>query len=140
MIGAMRGKAIGGTPRRSATRRLTARLAGVTAAAAVASLAPAAAHAQADDDKLRALGRRMSGECTSCHRLDAPGGSIPSITGWDAVTFVTTLQFYAKGERTHQAMMSVAQSLDETQMRALALYFGSLPKMSTAARPSPPAK
>lgn len=140
MIDAVGQKTSGGSAWSRTTRRLTARLAGVTTAAAVASLGTTAAHAQTDDDKLRSLGRRMSGECTSCHRLDAPGGSIPSITGWDVSAFVTTLQFYAKGERTHQAMMSVAQSLDETQMRALALYFSSLPKMSTAARPSTPAK
>lgn len=92
--------------------------------------------AHADDDKLRTLGKRLSGECTSCHRLDAQGDSIPSITGWDTDEFVTTLHFYAKGERTHQAMGSVAQSLDERQMRALALYFGSLPRPAKGQRPS----
>ena len=109
------------------------------AALVIAAVAPFAAVAlRADDEKLRTLGRRLAGECTSCHRPDAAGGSIPSITGWEVDDFLATLHFYAKGERKHQVMMSVAQSLDETQMRALALHFGSLPKPKTLR--IPPAK
>ncbi len=85
-------------------------------------------HVLADDDKLRALAAAPFRRLHLVPSADAPGGSIPSITGWEVSDFITTLHFYAKAERNHQAMTSVAQSLDEDQMRALALYFGSLPK------------
>lgn len=114
-------------------RRMASSCAAVVFAAAITPVTTMAVHA--DDDKLRALGRRLAGECTSCHRPDAMGGSIPSITGWKIDDFLTTLHFYAKGERTHAPMMSVAQSLDETQMRALALYFGSLAQPKKPAGP-----
>jgi cytochrome c553 len=54
--------------------------------------------------------------------------------GWDAERFTTTLRFYQAGARTNPVMVSVARSLDEDQVAALAAYYGSLPK------PAPKAK
>jgi cytochrome c553 len=82
----------------------------------------------ADTARLSAYGKHLSGECTSCHRIDGVDNGIPSITGWDPEEFVATMIFYRNGERPNQAMVSVAQSLDDQQMQALAHYFGSLPK------------
>ncbi len=84
--------------------------------------------ATASDAKLLSYGRHLSGECSACHRIDGTDNGIPSITGWDPEAFVATLAFYRNGERTNQAMVSVAQSLDDEQFMALAAYFGSLPK------------
>lgn len=95
----------------------------LTAIAAVAS----ACAAHADDKAMEiAYGEHLSSECTTCHRLDGTDNGIPSIIGWDPQAFVAVLGSYREGERTNQAMISVAKSLDEQQMNALAAYFGSL--------------
>ena len=73
-------------------------------------------------------GRHLAQECTGCHRIDGTNTGIPSIAGWDAERFVRTLAFYRTGERTNPVMVSVVKSLDETQVRALAAYYASLPK------------
>jgi cytochrome c553 len=90
--------------------------------------------ATANDGKLLAYGRHLSGECSACHRIDGTDNGIPSITGWDPDDFIATLIFYRNGERTNAAMVSVAQSMDEPEYRALAAYYGSLPKPSKAAK------
>jgi cytochrome c len=84
--------------------------------------------AVADDDaKARSYGRHLAQECTGCHRIDGADNGIPSIIGWDADRFARTLQFYRTGERTNPVMVSVVKSLDDTQIRALAAYYASLP-------------
>jgi cytochrome c553 len=88
--------------------------------------------AAASDAKLLAYGRHLSGECSACHRIDGVDNGIPSITGWDPEAFIATMIFYRNGERTNPAMVSVAQSLDEEQYKALAAYYGSLPKPNLA--------
>ena len=81
--------------------------------------------ANATDAQL-ALGRHLSQECTSCHRIDGVEHGIPSIIGLDTEDFITTLNFYKSGMRNNPAMVSVAESLDDAQIQALAVYFGSL--------------
>jgi cytochrome c553 len=80
----------------------------------------------ADDAKLKAYGEHLSRECTTCHRLDGTDNGIPSIVGWDEDQFTITLKFYQQGLRDNPAMISVAKSLDEEQLRALAVYFASI--------------
>ena len=58
----------------------------------------------------------------------AASNGIPAILGWDADRFARTLEFYRTGERTNPVMVSVAKSLDAEQVRALAVYYASLPK------------
>lgn len=106
-------------------RHALGRLGGV---AAFIACAGNLGEARASDAKLLSYGRHLSGECSSCHRIDGADSGIPSITGWDPETFVATLNFYRNGERPNPAMVSVAQSLDDDQMKALAAYYGSLPK------------
>ncbi len=84
--------------------------------------------ATADDTRLRSYGRHLAQECTGCHRIDGVDNGIPSILGWDAERFVTTLKFYQTGERPNPVMVSVAKSLDDEQLAALAAYYGSLQK------------
>jgi cytochrome c553 len=106
------------------------------ALAALAALAAegAGSFGAASDAKLLAYGRHLSGECSACHRIDGVDNGIPSITGWDPQEFIDTLIFYRNGERPNPAMVSVAQSLDENQYKALAAYYGSLPKPKSAAK------
>ena len=84
--------------------------------------------AMADDAKLLAYGRHLASECAACHRIDGVDNGIASITGWRPADFVATLDFYRTGARPNQVMVSVVQSLDENQIKALAAYYGSLPK------------
>lgn len=83
-------------------------------------------------DALMALGRHLAQECTSCHSTDGVGNGIPPIIGLEPEYFVKTLNLYQRGERTNPAMVSVAQSLDEEQIRALSIYLGSLGKPDAA--------
>lgn len=89
-------------------------------------MAGAATHAS--QSRLMSYGKHLSGECSSCHRIDGVDNGIPSITGWPVADFVSTLQFYREGARVNPAMVSVARSLDEEQLLALAVYYGSLPR------------
>ena len=84
--------------------------------------------AMADDAKLLAYGRHLASECAACHRIDGVDNGIPSITGRRPADFVATLDFYRTGTRPNQVMVSVVQSLDENQIKALAAFYGSLPK------------
>lgn len=101
------------------------------------ALLAATASTAADDARLRAYGRHLSAECSACHRVDGVDNGIPSITGWPIDDFVTTLRFYKEGARQNSAMVSVAQSLDDAQMEALAAYYGSLPKAPTKGNQQP---
>lgn len=94
-----------------------------------------AAHA-ADEARLRSYGQHLSQECTSCHRVDGIDNGIPSITGWPVDMFTRTIKFYQEGQRTNPVMVSVAKSLDDDQVRALALYWSSVPRVL----PKAPAK
>ncbi|HRD77310.1 MAG TPA: hypothetical protein PK264_15485 [Hyphomicrobiaceae bacterium] len=94
----------------------------ITSAVAVILSAPSAR----SDPGLMALGEHLAQECTSCHRKDGSEKGIPPIVGWKVPEFVTTMRFYKTGERTNPAMVSVAKSLDDDQLTALAMYWGSL--------------
>jgi cytochrome c553 len=96
-------------------------------AASVAALIPGTP-VGAQDVKPTAYGRHLARECTGCHRIDGADNGIPSIIGWPVEVFTATLRYYQTGERSNPVMVSVAGSLDEKQVAALAAYFGSLPK------------
>lgn len=106
-------------------------------AAALTALAPQPT--AADQARQLAYGRHLAQECTGCHRLDGIDNGIPSIVGWDTKTLRQTMEFYQTGSRTNPTMVSVARSLDEEQLAAVAAYFATLPKptprdKSTASR------
>ena len=90
-------------------------------------IATGAALGSADVARLLAYGEHLSGECTTCHRRDGADKGIPSITGWEVDHFVETMKFYKNGFRPNPAMVTVAKSLDDEQMLALATYFKTLP-------------
>jgi cytochrome c553 len=95
----------------------------------VALVAPllATTAANADDAKQRAYGAHLGRECTACHRLDGVDNGIPAIVGWQAAAFIETMGYYKDGRRPNPAMRSVAGSLDDEQVAALAAYFESIP-------------
>lgn len=82
--------------------------------------------AQVDDAKLRAYGKQLSAQCAACHRIDGTDNGIPSIVGWPPEDFMFVLKAYRDGGRTDPAMVSAVRELNETQIRALAIFFGSL--------------
>jgi cytochrome c553 len=112
-----------------------------TAAAVLAAVALAPlASGNADEAKVKAYGRHLAQECTSCHRIDGIDNGIPSIVGWSRESFVATLGFYRSGTRTNPVMVSVAGSLDDRQIDALAAFFASLPKPAATKPAADPAK
>ncbi|MEZ5935319.1 MAG: hypothetical protein R3F54_26010 [Alphaproteobacteria bacterium] len=72
-----------------------------------------------------AYGEYLAGECVACHRAGAEGG-IPPINSLPAPYFVEALKEYKEGERDHALMRTVARSLGDTEMEALAAYFEQL--------------
>jgi cytochrome c len=73
-----------------------------------------------------ALGRHLAGECSTCHPRDNRAAGIPGIIGWPPDQFVAVLQSYKAKERDNQIMQSVASSLSDDEMAALAEYFAAL--------------
>lgn len=96
------------------------------AIAALALVVIAAGAARADEQRTLAYGRHLAQECTSCHKLDGTSSAIPSIIGRPVDEFTAALKSFQAGARTNPAMVSVAQSLDDEQIKALAVYFASL--------------
>lgn len=84
--------------------------------------------ATADEAKLKAYGQHLARECTSCHRLDGINNGIPSIVSWSPDSFIATMKFYREGARLNPVMVSVASSLSDDQLNALAVFFASVPK------------
>jgi cytochrome c len=73
-----------------------------------------------------ALGRHLAGECVTCHPRDNRNVGIPVIIGWPTEQFVAVLRSYKAKERTNPVMRSVAASLNDEEMAALAAYFATL--------------
>ncbi|MDH3658584.1 MAG: hypothetical protein OEU92_00925 [Alphaproteobacteria bacterium] len=69
-----------------------------------------------------AYGEYLAGECVACHRAGSET-AIPPINALPAPYFVEALREYRDGERDHQLMRSVARSLGQAEMEALAAYF-----------------
>lgn len=84
--------------------------------------------ATADEAKLKAYGQHLARECTSCHRLDGIDNGIPSIVSRPPDSFIATMKFYREGARINPVMVSVANSLSDEQLSALAVFFASVPK------------
>lgn len=102
-----------------------------TAAALIMAFAAAAGNLE----EMTAYGRHLARECTSCHSLDGTSGAIPSIVGKSQEEFIALLVAYRDGHKPNPVMVSVARSLDDEQMAALAAYLGSLP--TPANQPGP---
>ena len=89
-----------------------------------------ASPAWAEPSKL-ALGQHLAGECTACHDRQRQAG-VPAISGRPEAELLGLLKAYASGSLpggrpANSTMVSVAQSLDEAQMAAIAGYLATLP-------------
>ena len=109
---------------RTAVTRLVA--AGAASLVLGAAFAGALGPAASADPKQLAYGQHLAQECTTCHRRDAADGKIPPIVGLEPDYFVTTMRFYQTGARDNPVMVSVAQALNDEQLKALAAYFATL--------------
>jgi cytochrome c553 len=103
-------------------------MAGALALATYACMGVKPSRAMADEDKLKAYGQHLARECTSCHRLDGVDNGIPSIVGLAPDLFIATMKYYREGTRINPVMVSVASSLSDEQLDALAAFFASVPK------------
>ena len=66
--------------------------------------------------------------CFTCHRRGGVDVGIPNITSMTEQELLTAITLYKTGVRKNKVVTSVAASLDETQIRALVMYLGSLKK------------
>lgn len=81
-----------------------------------------------------AYGEYLAGECTTCHQRSGQSNGIPAIVGWPAEQFVAVLKSYKHKDRPNLVMQSIAGRLGETEMAALAAYFGSLGRSGAKAK------
>jgi len=72
-----------------------------------------------------AYGKYLAGECVACHSVNAEA-AIPPINALPEPYFIEALKEYQDGERDHELMQSVARSLGEAEIEALAAYFAEL--------------
>ena len=76
---------------------------------------------------LQEYGTYLEGSCSGCHKTKGDYEGIPLIVGIDAEYFVEALNDYKTGLRVNAAMQTVAKSLDDDMIDALAIYYSSQP-------------
>ncbi len=81
--------------------------------------------AAADPDRV-AYGEYLSSQCVTCHQASGAEKGIPSIIGWDIASFVNVMASYKKKERENPVMQSIAGSLSDDDIFALATYFATV--------------
>ena len=98
---------------------------GSTVIISLLSVALLASKTVANEDQ-RALGEYLSSECVTCHQISGKHNGIPTIVGWDPWAFETVMKEYRDKTRMHPVMQTVASTLSNEEVKALALYFGSI--------------
>jgi cytochrome c len=68
-------------------------------------------------------GAYLAQECSSCHQLHVTKPGIPQIAGLPADYFIQALSWYKEGARENATMRTIARSLDDEQIAALAAYY-----------------
>lgn len=76
-------------------------------------------------DEVLEYGQYLSSQCATCHRLDAFEGGIPPLGHLPKDYFVIAMKEYKSGRRSNPAMVSVANSLSEEEIEALAAYYAA---------------
>lgn len=72
-------------------------------------------------------GEYLSAECVTCHEAGAQTtDQIPSIEGWDEASFVAVMKAIRAKEYDSKVMETIAASLDDEQIDALAAYYATL--------------
>ncbi len=98
---------------------------GKTLAFICAAIAWNAAPARAAGDT--ALGEYLSSACVTCHQKSGQvNAGIPSITGWPIDQFTAVMNAYKNKDRDNEVMRTLASTLSDQDIAALAAYFGSL--------------
>lgn len=82
--------------------------------------------ASAGDSDRVAYGEYLSGQCVTCHQASGADKGIPSIIGWDVASFVRVMESYRNRERENPVMQSIARSLTDEDILALASYFATV--------------
>ncbi|RAI03236.1 cytochrome C554 [Acuticoccus sediminis] len=97
----------------------------VATAAAIAAVSIWAAGAASADP---AAGREKAAMCQVCHGLDGIGKNpeVPHIAGESEIYLMAQLRAFRSGERQHQQMSIIAQSLSDEDIRDLADYYASI--------------
>jgi cytochrome c len=73
-----------------------------------------------------AYGEYLASECVTCHGANA-NASIPALQALRYEELVSALKAYRDGTRTNPVMQSVARSLGDAEIAALASYFSGQP-------------
>lgn len=68
-------------------------------------------------------GAYLAQECASCHQNTVENAGIPKIAGLPKDYFIQALSWYKKGVRDNITMQTIARSLDDEQIAALAAYY-----------------
>jgi cytochrome c553 len=87
----------------------------------------------------RAEGRKLAGQCRTCHGLDgyARIPIAPHIGGEPADYIAAQLTAFRAGTRVHEMMSVVAKSLTDAQIADLAAWYaGHVPTVATSADPA----
>lgn len=72
-------------------------------------------------------GQYLSSECVTCHQSGVQStDQIPSIEGWDKASFVAVMKSIRAKEQDSKVMQTIAASLDDEQIDALAAYYATL--------------
>jgi cytochrome c553 len=106
-------------------RAAAAFAAALTVLAGAASVAPAQEPAAGDPR----AGRRLAGaQCAACHGNDgiAVLPEAPNLAGQKAGYTAAQLQHYRSGERKHELMTVVSQSLTDDQIADLAAWYEAI--------------
>lgn len=105
-------------------------------------LIPAGLHAESDSGGDAAAGKRLAGQCRTCHGLDgvAQIPIAPHIGGEPAAYLMRQLRAFRDGAREHEMMTVIARALTDDAIDDLAAWYASLEPHATlaAGAPAPP--
>lgn len=105
---------------------------------AAGPIEPAGAGGSTVTPEVMAFGRHLAQECVACHPVSgvavASSHAIPILVGRPVGDLIALLNAYAAGERVagrpvNAAMVSVAQSLNDSERAAVAQYLASQPAL-----------
>jgi cytochrome c len=99
---------------------------GLIAAALAAAPAAAADYPALGMQGDPAYGEYLATECVTCHAK--AGKAIPAITGRDRAEIIVALYAFRSGARANATMQTVAASLGDAEIAALADYLAQIPK------------
>jgi cytochrome c553 len=126
--------------------------ASVASLAALAVVWTCAAHAQSGKPAARAgpasaagtaaavdYGERFRSVCAACHgangRSDMPG--VPVLAGQPSLYTITQLFLFREGRRSNEAMVALAKTMTDADLRGLSDYIGRLPPVPAPAPAAP---